>query len=76
MAAFRLQKGGNKVGKTKRDKGSKVIAIVTKKSRLLAVSVFPAIPFESTLLEQTIHERFSKAKISRLVGTESMTVTC
>jgi transposase len=44
------------------------MAIVTKKSRPLAVSVFSATPSESTLLEQTIRERFSKAKISRLVG--------
>ena len=47
------------------------MAIVTKKSRPLAVSVFSATPFESTLLEQTIRERFSKAKISRLVGDKA-----
>lgn len=44
------------------------MAIVTKKSRPLAVSVFSATPFESTLLEQTIGERFKGTKISRLVG--------
>ena len=44
------------------------MAVVTKKSRPLAISVFSATPFESTLLEQTIKERFSKTKIRRVVA--------
>ncbi len=44
------------------------MAIVTKKSRPLALKVFSATPFETTLVEQTIKERFAKAKIRRLVG--------
>ena len=44
------------------------MAIVTKKSRPLAVKVFSATPFESTLVEPTIKQRFTKAKITRLVG--------
>jgi transposase len=44
------------------------MAIVTKKSRPLALKVTSATPFETTLVEQTIKERFSKAKIKRLVG--------
>jgi len=44
------------------------MAVVTKKSRPLALSVFSATPFEGTLLEQTIKERFSKTKIRRIVA--------
>ena len=56
--SFSAVKRGDKVGKTKRGKGFKVMAIVTKKSRHLAISVFSATPFERTLLEQTTRERF------------------
>jgi len=44
------------------------MAVVTKKSQPLAISVFSATPFESTLLEQTIRGRFSKTKIRRVVA--------
>ena len=44
------------------------MAIVTKKSRPLAIQVFSATPFESTLLEQTIKKRFRKTKIRRVVA--------
>ena len=44
------------------------MAIVTKKSRPLALKVARATPFESTLVAQTIQERFAKAKIKRLAG--------
>ena len=44
------------------------MAVVTRKSMPLAISVFSATPFESTLLEQTIKERFSKTKIRRVVA--------
>lgn len=44
------------------------MAITTKGSRPLSVQVFSATPFESTLVEQTIKHRFSKARIGKLVG--------
>lgn len=44
------------------------MAVVTKKSQPLALSVFSATPFETTLVEQTIKQRFARAKIGRLVG--------
>src|SRR5687767_7220830 len=47
------------------------MAIVTKKSRPLAISVFSATPFESTLLEETIRKRFSKVKIRRIVADKA-----
>ena len=42
--------------------------VVTKKSRPLALKVASATPFETTLAEQTIKERFVKVKSRRLVG--------
>lgn len=62
------KKRGDGVGKTKRSKGSRTMALVSRQSRPLALSVFSATPFESTLLEQTIKERFSKTKIGRVVA--------
>ncbi len=47
------------------------MAIVTKQSRPLSLKVFSATPFESTLVEQTIQQRFAKAKIRRLVGDKA-----
>ena len=44
------------------------MAVVTKRSRPLALSVFSATPFESTLLEETLQKRFAKAKIRRVVA--------
>jgi transposase len=44
------------------------MAAVTKKSRLLAIQVFSATPFESTLLEETIKKRFARTKIRRVVA--------
>lgn len=44
------------------------MAITTKGSRSLGVSVFSATPFETRLVKQTIKERFSKARIGKLVG--------
>jgi transposase len=44
------------------------MAITTKGSRPLGVSVFSATPFETRLVKQTIKERFSKARIGKLVG--------
>ena len=44
------------------------MAITTKGSRPLALSVFSATPFETGLVKQTLKERFSKAPIGKLVG--------
>jgi hypothetical protein len=71
----RLKRGRHGQGKTKRGKGSKVMAVGTKKSRPLALQVFSATPFESTLLEETIRKRFSKTEIRRIVATGLMIVT-
>ena len=44
------------------------MAITTKRSRPLSIRVFSATPFETTLVEQTIKHRFSRARIGKLVG--------
>lgn len=51
-----------------RGKGSKIMVIATKESRPLAISVFSATPFETKLVAQTIKQRFSRARIKKLVG--------
>jgi transposase len=62
------KKGATRLARQSGGKGSKIMAIVTKKSEPLAISVFSATPFESTLLEQTIQQQFSKVKIRRVVA--------
>ena len=47
------------------------MAVVNKQSRPLALKVFSATPFETTLVEQTIKERFARVKITRLVGDKA-----
>ena len=47
------------------------MAITTKDSRPHSVQVFSATPFETTLVEQTFKQRFSKAKIGKLVGDKA-----
>ena len=47
------------------------MAIVTKKSRPLALKVFCATPFETTLVEQTVKQRFIKAKITKVGGDKA-----
>lgn len=59
------------MGKTKRGKGSKVMAIVDKNSRPLSLTVTSATPFESTLVEQALEERFCPTKPRRLVGDKA-----
>ncbi|WP_132056090.1 transposase [Pseudocnuella soli] len=71
MGIFLRLKGGDKIGKAKRGKDSKVMVAVTKRSHPLAISVFSATPFESTLLEQTIKERFNKTKMRRVVSDQA-----
>lgn len=44
------------------------MAVVAKQSRPLALKVFSATPFATTLVQPTFQQRFAKAKIKRLVG--------
>jgi len=59
------------VGKTKRGKGSKIMAVADRSGLPLSVSAGSATPHESKLVEETIEARFTKAKPERLIGDKS-----
>jgi transposase len=59
------------VGKTKRGKGTKVMAVADGSSLPVAVSAGSAAPHEVKLVEQTLEARFVKAKPERLIGDKA-----
>ena len=62
------QKGGGGVGKTKRGKGSKLMAVADRAGIPIAVSVGSASPHEVTLVETTLAAGFIPARPRRLIG--------
>ena len=64
----RCQKGGSKVGKTKRGKGTKLMAIADASGLPLAVHTASASPHEVTLVEATLDEVVTVGRPERLVG--------
>lgn len=62
------EKGGFGVGKTKRGKGSKLMAVADRTGLPLAVHVTSASPHEVTLVHDTLKERILRSKPSRLIG--------
>ena len=62
------KKGGGDVGKTKRGKGTKLMAVADGSSLPIAVSLASASPHEVTLVEQTLEARFVEEKPKRLIG--------
>jgi transposase len=68
MAAFPLPKKGDKVGKTMKGKGSKIMVMTTKASRPFSLLVDSATPHECKLVEQTLEKRFAHKQPLRLVG--------
>ena len=62
------KKGGHCVGKTKRGKGTKLMAIADGSSLPLAVHAASASPHEVTLVGGTFSERFVEERPSKLVG--------
>jgi hypothetical protein len=56
------------VGKTKRGKGSKIMAIADRQGRPVAVHVESATPHEVTLVHATLAERFVRQLPVRLIG--------
>ena len=56
------------MGKTKRGKGSKVMAIADGAGLPLAVCTHAASPHELTLVDKTIAHRFTHSKPKRLIG--------
>jgi transposase len=62
------KRGGACVGKTKRGKGSKIMAIADRQGRPVAVHVERATPHEVTLVHATLAERFLSQLPARLIG--------
>jgi len=67
----RRQKRGLKVGKTKRGKGTKLMAVADSTGLPLAVYTTSASPHEVTLVGKTLVERFVDEKPQRLIGDKA-----
>ena len=65
------EKMGAGVGKTKRGKGSKIMAIADCHGLPVAVHVASASPHECQLVEATIEQRFVKTKPQCLIGDKA-----
>jgi transposase len=65
------QKGGTAVGKTKRGKGSKIMAIADCSGLPIAIHVSSASPHESQLVEPTLDARFVADEPKRLIGDKA-----
>lgn len=62
------EKGGFGVGKTKRGKGTKLMAVADGSGIPLAVHATSASPHEVTLVLDTLKERFLRQRPRRLIG--------
>ena len=65
------EKRGLCVGKTKRGKGTKIMAVADRSGLPVACCVASASPHETTLVDATIEQRFLKAKPQRLIGDKA-----
>jgi transposase len=59
------------VGKTKRGKGSKIMAITDAGGVVLSVAVQSASPHEVTLVESTLEQRFVAGLPGKLIGDKA-----
>jgi transposase len=62
------KKGGSAVGKTKRGKGTKIMAIADRSGLPIAAGIASASPHETTLVEETIDNGFLEHAPDRLIG--------
>src|SRR3954465_1229175 len=62
------KRGGAGVGKTKKGKGSKMMAVVEADGLPIAITVDSANPHEVKLVKQTLEARFLEALPERLIG--------
>ena len=69
------KKGGTSVGKTKRGKGTKLMAVVERSGLPISVYTTSASPHEVTLVEETLEASFASSEPERLVGTGPTTST-
>jgi transposase len=59
------------VGKTKRGKGTKIMAVADRSGLPIAISVGSASPHEVTLVETTLAARFTEQPPERLIGDKA-----
>ena len=62
------KRGGAAVGKTKKGKGSKIMAVVEAQGVPVALTIHSANPHEVKLVEQTLDARFVDELPERLIG--------
>jgi len=62
------EKGGAGVGKTKRGKGTKLMAMADRAGSPFSVHAASASPHEVTLAEDTVEQRFTEDLPERLIG--------
>lgn len=62
------EKRGSSIGKTKRGKGTKLMAVADGAGIPLAIHAASASPHEVTLVLDTLKERFVRKKLVRLIG--------
>ena len=67
----RSEKGGSGVGKTKRGKGTKIMAIADRHGLPIGISVASASPHETKLVETTLEQRFTKQVPPLLIGDKA-----
>ena len=67
----RGQKGGGGVGKTKRGKGTKLMAMANRAGAPVAVYLDSASPAEVTLVEKTLASRFTRKQPECLIGDKA-----
>jgi transposase len=65
------KRGGLHVGKTKRGKGSKLMAVADKEGLPLAVMISSATPHEVKLVQPTLDTRFVEEMPTRLIGDKA-----
>src|SRR5690606_38041960 len=65
------KKGGQGVGKTKRGKGTKLMAVADGAGLPIALSTFIASPHEVTLVEPTLHASLVDDVSQRLIGDKA-----
>jgi hypothetical protein len=69
--AVLLQKGGYKVGKTKRGKGTKIMPVVDSHGLPVAVCVESATPHEVTLATSTLVQMIVREAPENLIGANA-----
>ncbi len=72
MGLLQVQKkGGDCVGKTKREKGSKIMVIGDASGLPVPVFMASASPHEITLVEKTVDEMWTTGFPQRLIGDKA-----